>query len=191
MASSTVTRRPLPALIALIALLILTGLVWWRVLHRTTGPQHAAGPQPCPTRTSSPPPGSSHPALPAPHAVTVRVLNSTDRAGIAGQAQAALVKDGFRSPQPAGNDLRHHNKIKGVAQIRFPRRAKSAATLVHYYLPGAHLVPTHRRRSVITISLGKRYHGVASARRVRTAMRTDGLATSSAPSSSPSRPAGC
>ena len=33
MAEGTV-RRPLPALIALLALTLLTALVWWRVLHR-------------------------------------------------------------------------------------------------------------------------------------------------------------
>src|SRR3982750_2962517 len=32
--ASTLLRRPLPALIALFALLLLTALVWWRVLHR-------------------------------------------------------------------------------------------------------------------------------------------------------------
>lgn len=191
MASNTATRRPLPALIALLALLILTALVWWRVLHRNGGAQNAAGPQPCPTHSTSAPPAPSAQALPAPDAVTVRVLNSTDRAGIAGQAQAALVKAGFRSPQPAGNDLKHHDKIKGVAQIRFGAKAEQAATLVQYYFPGAHLVRTHRKRSVVTISLGKKYRRVASPRQVRSAMRAAGVGASTTPSSSASRSPGC
>lgn len=190
MATSSVTRRPLPALVALVALLILTGLVWFRVLHRNGGSQNSAAPPPCPTRTSSTAP-SPNPSLPAPDSVTVIVLNSTNRAGIAGSAQAALVKDGFRSPQPAGNDTKHHNKIKGVAQIRYGAKAKAAADLVHYYFPGARLARIHSKRSVVTISLGKRYRRVASASQVRTAMRADGVGESSGPSASPSSSSGC
>jgi hypothetical protein len=190
MASSTVTRRPLPALAALLALLILTGLVWWRVLHRSSGTSNSAGPQPCATHsTSAPPSGTTE--LPTPDAVTVRVLNSTDRAGIAGKAQAALVKDGFRSPQPATNDVRHHDKIKGVGQIRFGSKGKQGATLLQYYFPGARLVRTHSKRAVVTISLGKRYRRVASPQQVRAAMRADGVGSSSAPSSSPSSSPSC
>jgi hypothetical protein len=174
----------------LLALLILTGLVWWRVLHRSSGTSNSAGPQPCATRTTSAPPSGTA-ELPTPDAVTVRVLNSTDRAGIAGKAQAALVKDGFRSPRPASNDARHHDKIKGVAQIRFGRSAKPDATLLHYYFPGARLVRTHSKRSVVTISLGKRYRRVASAQQVRAAMRADGIGSSSPPTSGPSSSPSC
>lgn len=190
MASSTVTRRPLPALIALLALLILTALVWWRVLHRSTGTTNSAGPQPCPTHTTSAPPSGTI-ELPAPNAVTLRVLNSTDRAGIAAQAQAALVKDGFRSPRPADNDVRHHDKIKGVAQIRFGATGRHGARLLKYYFPGARLVRTHTKRSVVTISLGKRYRRVASPRQVRAAMRADGVGSPPAPSTGPTSSASC
>lgn len=192
MASSTVTRRPLPALVALLALLILTALVWWRVLHRSSGSQNSGASPPCPSSsTSSTPSSTPSPSLPAPDSVTVVVLNSTNRSGIAGQAQASLLKDGFRSPRPAGNDDKHHNKIKGVAQIRFGAKAKPAATLVQYYLPGARLVQTHSKRSVVTISLGKRYHHVASPRQVRAAMRNNGVGESTAPSTSASHSPGC
>lgn len=188
MATSGVTRRPVPALVALIALLVLTGLVWWRVLHRNSGQPQASPPTPCATHTPTP---SNSPALPAPDAVTIVVLNSTNRPGIAGQAQAVLVKDGFRSPRPAANDLAHHNKIKAVAQIRYSRRTKSAATLLHYYFPGAVLVKTHRPRSVVTISLGKRYRRVATPSRVRAAMRAHGIGAGGASTRSSTRSAGC
>ncbi len=188
MATGTATRRPLPALIALLALLVLTALVWWRVLHRGTGTSNSAVPPPCPTHTSAPP---TAPTLPAPESVTVRVLNSTSRSGIAGKAQAALVKDGFRSPRPAANDTKHHNKIKAVAQIRFGPDEKSAATLLRYYLPGATLVQTHSKRPVVTISLGRRYRHVASPQQVRAAMRAYGVSASSAPSSSTSPSSRC
>ncbi|HLY33447.1 MAG TPA: hypothetical protein VKQ07_02840, partial [Jatrophihabitantaceae bacterium] len=61
-------RRPLPALICLAALTLLTALVWWRVLHRDSGSAKAA-PTCTPTATAQ--------ILPKPSAVTLSVLNST------------------------------------------------------------------------------------------------------------------
>ena len=69
--ASSLVRRPLPALIALFALLLLTALVWWRVLHRADST--AALPN-CPTPTPTAPPTQT---LPAPPTVTVQVLNGT------------------------------------------------------------------------------------------------------------------
>ena len=43
MATST-ARRPLPALAFLLALSLLTALVWWRVLHRSDSAKAAAPP---------------------------------------------------------------------------------------------------------------------------------------------------
>jgi hypothetical protein len=189
MASSGVTRRPLPALVALVALLVLAGLVWWRVLHRGSG-QAQAGPAPSCSTSRSPAPSSS-PALPAPEAVRIVVLNSTNRPGIAGEAQAALVKEGFRSPRPAANDVAHHNRIRAVAQIRYGPRTEPAAKLLHYYLPGSVLRRTHGTRAVVTISLGKRYHRVASPGQVHAAMRADGIGETPAPSTSRARSNGC
>jgi hypothetical protein len=186
--ASTVTRRPLPAVVALLALLILTAIVWWRVLNRGNGAPAASGPGPCSSTSArahpSPSPSPSRAALPDPQSVTVWVLNSTFRAGIAGKAQAALVRDGFRSSRPAGNDLAHQNKIKSVAQIRFGRGERAAARLVRYYLPGARLVKTHHKRPVVTISLGRHYRRVATPAQVRSAMQADAVQPSSAPATS-------
>ena len=189
MVRSAATRRPVPALLALIALLVLAGLVWWRVLHRGSGQAQARPPKSCATHSSPTP--SSSPALPAPNAVRIVVLNSTNRPGIAGKAQAALVKDGFRSPRPAANDVAHYNKIRAVAQIRYGPDAKRAATLLHYYLPGSVLRQIHGQREVVTISLGKRYHQVASPGHVRAAMRADGVGEARAPRTSAGRSKGC
>lgn len=200
---STVTRRPWPALVALLALLLLTALVWWRVLNRNDsgGTPQAGGTSTC---TPSPPPSSTSPSapsgsgskpptaqLPAPSAVTVKVLNSTTRRGLAGTAQAALIKDGFRSPQDPANDLKHQNKIKGVAQIRFGSKGRAGATLLEYYLPGAKLVHTHSKRATVTVSLGKKFHSVASEKQVRAAMTADAVSASGTATPSSSAPAPC
>jgi hypothetical protein len=146
-------RRPLPALIALLALLLLTALVWWRVLNRDSG---SAASSNCPT------PSAPAAQLPGPNRVTVQVLNATSRNGIAGKARARLVADGFNSPRPAGND-KPKVKIRGVAQIRFGPRGRNGATLLHYYFPGARLVPSKSKSAIVVVSLGEKYRGIASA----------------------------
>ena len=99
-------RRPLPALICLLALTLLTALVWWRVLHR--GADHAEAKSTCT-------PQVTQTALPRPATITVSVLNSTQRTGIAKGAAGVLTKRGFKV-SGYGNDK---PPIAGVAEIRF------------------------------------------------------------------------
>lgn len=80
------TRRPLPALICLLALTLLTALVWWRVLNRSDS--HASTASHCST-TAAPL------VLPRPPGVSVTVLNSTNRAQLAKKTAAVLAADGF------------------------------------------------------------------------------------------------
>lgn len=191
--AGTMTRRPLPALVALLALLLLTALVWWRVLNRSSGagpdaaggPTHSVCPSPTPTRTAI------KATLPAPADVTVRVLNATSRSGIAGKAQDALVHDGFRARKAASNDHKHLDKIKAVAEIRYGRTSADAAKLLRYYLPGAHLVRLHHPKSTVVISLGKKYRHVATPAQVQAAMRADSVAASTSPAPPPAKPTNC
>ncbi|HET8582255.1 MAG TPA: LytR C-terminal domain-containing protein [Jatrophihabitans sp.] len=176
---SSLTRRPVPALVALAALLLLTGLVWWRVLNRGTSGATAAH---CPT----PSPSTSAPVtatLPAPTSINLTVLNSTNRTGIAGKARAALVADGFKVPAAAGNDTAFHNKIPGVAEIRYGPAAKQAASVVLYYVPGAKLVPNASKTSTVVVSLGAKYRSIATPAAAAAAMKAAGVRTSAPPSS--------
>jgi hypothetical protein len=150
--ASLPTRRPLPAVVALAALLLLTALVWWRVLHRGDTKTDTA--TSCHTHTASA-------TLPAPDSVVITVLNATKRGGIAARARSVLVSDGFLVPKAASND-RPKVKVAGVAEIRFGPKARKAATLVRYYFPGAQLVPNTSRSGVVTVSLGDKYKGIAS-----------------------------
>jgi hypothetical protein len=153
-------RRPLPALICLLALTLLTALVWWRVLHRSDGKSEAK--TNCPTQTTQA-------ALPRPATVAVSVLNSTSRTGIAKSAAAALAKGGF-TVSGYGNDT-GHAAIPGVAEIRYGPEQRGAATLLGYYLPGAKLVAlTAPKDSTVIVSLGVKYRAVASAAAVKAAM---------------------
>jgi hypothetical protein len=179
--ASTPIRRPLPALIAMLALLLLTALVWWRVLHRGGDDNAAAA---CPTQTAAS-------TLPAPARITIEVLNATKRNGIGARARTALVSDGFNVPKPAAND-KPRVKVRGIADIRFGPTGRDGATLVHYYLPGARLVPTTRKNALVIVSLGAKYRGIASPSSVQAALTRKQIALATetpgapVPSGSPS-----
>jgi hypothetical protein len=182
--ASTLAKRPLPALVALLALLLLTSLVWWRVMHRGGGSTASAA---CPSPTAS-----AKATLPAPARITVTVLNATKRTGIAARARTTLVSSGFQVPSPAANDS-PKAKVLGTAEIRYGASAKPGATLLRYYFPGARLVPTASKTSVIVVSLGAKYRAVASAPAVQAALKKDNVevATAASASSQPSTPASC
>ena len=173
---STPLRRPLPALIALLALLLLTALVWWRVLNRDSGGTGNASN--CPT---------THPAaaeLPGPNLVTVQVLNATKRAGIAGKARTTLISDGFNSPKAAAND-KPKVKVRGVAEIRYGTRGRDGAKLLHYYFPRARLVRTDTKSATVVVSLGEKYRGVASPSSVQAALSSKDIELNTVPPGEP------
>ena len=171
-------RRPLPALVFLLALTLLTSLVWWRVMNRDNHPaaQPTCGP-------------STHAAaVPRPATVSVSVLNSTTRAGIAKSAAAALTKQGFKVTG-YGNDT-GHAPIAGVAEIRYSPDEGQSATLLTYYLPGASMVRTESRsQGVLVISLGKRYRAVATQHSVQAALAKNNISVAAGvPRTTPSAP---
>jgi hypothetical protein len=184
--ASTLTRRPVPALVSLLALLLLTALVWWRVLHRTDASDTTTA---CPTPTTS----TAAVTLPAPASITLLVLNSTTRAGIASKARTTLITDGFNVPAAASNDsAAKRNKITTTAEIRFGPKGKQAATLVRYYFPGASMVSTTFTSATVVISLGTKYHAVAAPTVVNAALKTDKVAVASqSPSPTSSGSASC
>ncbi|MFN2563155.1 MAG: LytR C-terminal domain-containing protein [Jatrophihabitans sp.] len=180
--ASTVTRRPLPALIALLALLLLTALVWWRVMHRSDGKSVA---KPCPTQTAAQ-------TLPAPARITVTVLNASKRNGIGATTRTALVGDGFNVPRPAANDA-PRTKVPGVAEIRYGPAGAKGATLLRYYFPGARMVPTASKTATVVVSLGNKYVRIAEASTVQAALKKANIVVETATSTStgPSPSASC
>ena len=150
------TRRPLPALICLLALTLLTALVWWRVLTRDSG---TAASTKCPTSTVTP--------LPQPASVSLLVFNGTQRNGLAKTTAAALQKLGF-----AINGYQNDTKpVTGVAEIRFSPDDSQQATLLSYYVPGAKLVPLDATTSNrLILSLGAQYKSLATPAQVSSAM---------------------
>jgi hypothetical protein len=184
------TRRPVPALVSLAALLVLTGLVWWRVLHRDDGSAGATG---CPTPTASAT-ATITATLPAPASVTVQVLNATNRGGLAAQTRTALAGVGFLVPSPAGNDKPNLGKIKGVAEIRYGPKGAPGAKLLSYYVPGAQLKPVKSTTATVVLSLGAKFKNIATRASAEQAMTRAHVAVAGStpehPTSS-SSPGGC
>lgn len=163
-------RRPLPALVFLVALTLLTALVWWRVLSRDES--QASDQAVCPTSSPS---SRSGTVLPRPAQVHLTVLNSTSRNQLAHSVAAALGKNGFKIDKIAndtGNPV-----IKGVAEIRYLPNAKPGATLVSYYVTGAKLVPVTSKSNTtpaLVVSLGKSFKKLATADAVAAKLKAAG-----------------
>ena len=171
-------RRPLPALAFLLALSLLTALVWWRVFHRDEEGQPQARP------TCTPAAGT---ALPEASAVTVVVLNGTTRVGLAGQVSGQLADEGFVVGEP-GNEPAG---FAAVAQIRFGPSGLPGATLLSYYVPNAELAPLpDRAEATIDLVLGAQYPETGGVRTVEQALAAIAEATAN-PSTAPGDAPAC
>jgi hypothetical protein len=190
-------RRPLPAMAFIAALCLLTALVWFRVLHRTDGAAGAAKPSTCPSGSTTAPTPQNPTVLPIARNVSVLVLNSTQRNGLATATKKALQIRGFKVTQ-ATNDVKAfggHGLIKGVAEIRYGPSALSSATLLRFFFPTAAMKLTNSSSPVVTVSLGARFTRPATPAEVRKALAKAHVTVSAkpppAPTPTPSKTSGC
>jgi len=160
-------RRPLPALAFLLALSILTGIVWWRVLHRAEPTGSASNPSPSQSARCTP--GSRAVKLPAPTSVTVTVLNGAGREQLAGTVSSQLKSRGFATGTPGNAPA-----LTGVGEIRYGTAGRAGATLLSYYLPGAKLAAASRRDAKVEVVLGSGFKALASAATVTRAVAAAG-----------------
>ena len=152
--STATRRRPLPALAFLLALSVLTGIVWWRVLHRPepagdTARTPVAGQPTCT-------PGAQPGRLPTPASVRVVVLNGAGRDLLATKVSGQLKSRGFTVGTPGTTSA-----LGGVAEIRYGPAGRAGATLLSYYVPGAKLTPASRTDARINLVLGSAFRSLA------------------------------
>jgi hypothetical protein len=155
--STATRRRPLPALAFLLALSVLTGIVWWRVLHRPEPAGTAGTPVAGQTATTCTP-GASAIRLPKPASVTVVVLNGAGRDLLATRVTGQLKSRGFKMGTPGTTSA-----LSGVGEIRYGTAGRAGATLLGYHLPGAKLTPTNRPDTRINLVLGSGFRSLAPA----------------------------
>jgi hypothetical protein len=113
----------------------------------------------------------------SPHDVTVRVLNATQIAGAAGNAEAALVKLGFVSGG-TGNDPR---VLIDHSEIRYGPNALAKAQLLAGYVADAKLVPDATISGAdVVLVLGRSFNRIAATTTLpaTTAPASSGAATS-------------
>jgi hypothetical protein len=156
--SVSTSRRPLPALGFLLALTVLTSIVWWRVLHRHEA-DTATGPQTAASQRASCNSAGKQIVLPAVKNVSIRtVLNASQRDGLAAKVRDDLRARGFGVVDVATDT----QPLDAVAQIRYGKAGKSAATLLSYYLTGATLAEANRADAAVDVVLGKKFTAVAT-----------------------------
>ena len=164
--AGTSTRRPLPAVVFILLLSLLTGLVWWRVLHRPDAGAGAPG-----TSTASCTPSTARGvAWPKPSTITLSVLNATNRNGLAHSVAKQLKGRGFKIG-PIGNDA---TSGATTTQVRYGPKATTAARLVQFYLPGAKLVATPGNSRTVVVAVGSSYRRLASTKQVARAQTASG-----------------
>jgi hypothetical protein len=147
-------RRRQAASFALVVLIVLGVGVgafgvyrgWWKAPLASKEPSTTVVAKPCPTPTLTAAPVAD---------VTVRVLNATDRQGLAGSVARELRKRGF-DVADVGNDA-PSAKVPEAAQVRHGPDGLLAARTVAAQIPGTKLVDDGRAGFIVDLSLGKAY----------------------------------
>ncbi|HLM04059.1 MAG TPA: LytR C-terminal domain-containing protein [Blastococcus sp.] len=153
-------RRPLPPLIFLLVLALAALGVWWNVLRQekqATQEQAEA----CATVEAAPP--SLEPA-----AITLRVFNATDTAGLAQSVATDLQGRGFAVEEIANDPS--GREVTGVGELRHGPLGTGAAEYVRLYLPTAGDFPDTRATEVVDVVIGPEFTALATAEEVAAAL---------------------
>jgi hypothetical protein len=168
-------RRAIPALVMILALCVLAGGVWLRVLDRVDA---GAAPAGCGTADGATLAGG---AL-DPRSVKVRVYNSTAREGLARTVSGLLRSRGFAVVVAANDPLIDIRQVAGSAEVRYGPAGARQADLVRRQVPGAKLYRDAREDSTVDLALGGTYRRLStSAELARSAKGRQGLVARSAP----------
>lgn len=144
----------------------------------------SAAPLPCETTLVTP-----AEVLPATGKVTVNVLNSTKRQGLARDTANVLTARGMKVKKvgnASGDGL-----VEGVAELRYGPKGEKAARLLEFYFPGAVLVPIERKTKVVDVVLGTDFEKVLGEAQIAAALASPSPSASGpgCASSSPAAPA--
>ncbi|HEV2779116.1 MAG TPA: envelope integrity protein Cei [Actinophytocola sp.] len=166
-------RRPLPALLMILALGVVATVVWLRVLGSDADPASATSCNPPATPATppvavegQPPPTTlgqslAHDALdrtsPIPAAqVLIRVVNASTQRGQAAEVTESLRQLGFgQVADPANDPLYPAFDLGCRAQIRFGQQGISGARTLSLIEPCAELVRDDRQDATVDLAIGR------------------------------------
>jgi LytR cell envelope-related transcriptional attenuator len=153
-------RRPLPPLIFLLVLALVTLGVWWNVLRQddVRSAHRAAA---CASAKAAPPSLD-------PKTLSVRVFNATDRSGAATRVAADLKSRGFGVAEVANDPS--GRKVTGTGEVRHGPRGKDQAAYLEAYLPGATDFQDTRATSQVDLVIGPEFTKLATAEQVASAL---------------------
>lgn len=155
-------RRPLPPLIFLLVLALVSLAVWWNVL-RTERQEAAEQAAACESVAEAAPPTDLEPGD-----ITLRVFNATDTAGLAQTVATALAERGFVIAEVANDPT--EREVTGVGELRYGARGSEAARYMQVYLPGAGDYQDVRADARVDLVVGPEFTTLASAEEVAAAL---------------------
>jgi len=170
-------RRPVLVIILVVvlgmAVLFAVGFGVSMLVRGSSAPQADVAPNTSASAPSAPLPCETTlvtPAqvLPATGKVSVNVLNSTKRQGLARDTANVLTTRGIKVKE-IGN-APDGGKVKGVAELKYGPKGKRAAHLLEYYFPGATLVPIDRKTKIVDVVLGTEFDKVRGEAEVAAAL---------------------
>ena len=170
--AGTSVRRPIPAVVFILLLSLLSAIVWYRVLNRSpasTPKASAPATHACVKKPATTTPTKAKPvAWPATAAVHISVLNGTQRNGLAKSVATELKGRGFK----IGAVTNDPTGPIAVTQVRYGTTMATAARLLSLYLPGSTLVPNKTKTVTVVVSLGSSYSHLSTNAAVAKAKKT-------------------
>jgi hypothetical protein len=164
-------RRPLPAILLMVALCLAAIVVWLKVFRADTGETSAITcnpPHSTPAVVSGQPPTSLGQTLEpdaldrtipvAPALVQVRVVNASETRGQAAETTEMFRQLGFgQVAAPANDTLYTASELDCRAQIRFGQQGTAAARTLSLVEPCAQLVKDNREDATVDFAIGNKF----------------------------------
>lgn len=163
-------RNATPAVIALVAMVVATTVIWSIALTRSDEIGTPAACNPPPQTESGEQPVLGDPVTPstmveiAPatlNSTNVRVLNASGRGGQAGEVAAALRDLGFAQPSSANDPIYLSERLDCQGQIRFGKTGEAAAAAMWLVAPCTELFRDNRPDDSVDLALGTDFTALA------------------------------
>jgi LytR cell envelope-related transcriptional attenuator len=163
-------RNPRPAIIAVVFLVVVTGVVWLVALTRPAKVREAEACNPPPAQPGSAPAqlgeqvsrSAMVDVTPAKLGDTkVRVLNASGRGGQAGDVAGAMKDLGFAQPTAANDPIYAGTRLTCQGQIRFGTAGGATAAAVWLVAPCTELFNDNRADDSVDLALGTEFTALA------------------------------